>query len=111
VLDTLVYLAEETDVWFELTTLLIPGHNDSDEEIDRMTRWVVERLGPEVPMHFTAFHPDFKLPRGPADAARDVVPRPEDRPRQWRPLRLHGNVHDPAAAALLPRLRGAADRP
>ena len=52
------YLAKhETDVWFELTTLLIPGENDSDAEIDEMTRWVVENLGPDVPMHFTAFHP------------------------------------------------------
>jgi len=61
VLDTLVYLVHETDVWVEITTLLIPGHNDSDEELDRMTRWVVERLGPEVPWHFTAFHPDFRM--------------------------------------------------
>ena len=58
VLDTLVYLKQETDVWFELTTLLIPGENDSDKELDEMTRWVVEQLGPDVPMHFTAFHPD-----------------------------------------------------
>ncbi len=61
VLDTLVYLKQETDVWFELTTLLIPGENDSDKELDEMTRWVVEQLGPDVPMHFTAFHPDWKM--------------------------------------------------
>ena len=61
VLDTLVYLKHETDVWFELTTLLIPGKNDSDAGIDEMTRWVVKELGPEVPMHFTAFHPDFRM--------------------------------------------------
>jgi len=61
VLDTLVYLKKETDVWFELTTLLIPGENDSDKELDEMTRWVVEQLGPDVPMHFTAFHPDWKM--------------------------------------------------
>jgi len=61
VLDTLVYLKKETDVWFELTTLLIPGENDSDKELDEMTRWVVEELGPDVPMHFTAFHPDWKM--------------------------------------------------
>jgi pyruvate formate lyase activating enzyme len=60
VLDTLGYL-HETDVWFELTTLLIPGLNDGDAEVDAMTRWVVEHLGPDVPMHFTAFHPDFKM--------------------------------------------------
>jgi len=61
VLETLIYLADETDVWVELTTLIIPGENDSDDELHRMTRWVVEHLGPDVPMHFTAFHPDFKM--------------------------------------------------
>jgi pyruvate formate lyase activating enzyme len=61
VLDTLEYLKHDTDVWFELTTLLIPDANDSDSEIDAMTSWVVEHLGPDVPMHFTAFHPDFKM--------------------------------------------------
>jgi pyruvate formate lyase activating enzyme len=61
VLETLVYLEHETEVWLELTTLLIPGHNDSDRELDEMTRWVVAHLGPEVPMHFTAFHPDYKM--------------------------------------------------
>lgn len=61
VLETLVYLKEETDVWFELTTLLIPGLNDSERELEEMTQWVVEKLGPDVPMHFTAFHPDYKM--------------------------------------------------
>ncbi|HZF07319.1 MAG TPA: AmmeMemoRadiSam system radical SAM enzyme [Thermoanaerobaculia bacterium] len=59
--ETLVYLKHETDVWFEITTLLIPGENDGEEELDRMTRWVAEALGPDVPIHFTAFHPDYKL--------------------------------------------------
>ena len=61
VLDTLEYLKQETDVWFEITNLLIPGKNDSAEEIDQMTSWIVERLGPDVPIHFTAFHPDYKM--------------------------------------------------
>ncbi|MDT8305149.1 MAG: AmmeMemoRadiSam system radical SAM enzyme [Anaerolineae bacterium] len=61
VLDTLKYLKHETDVWFEITTLLIPGHNDSDRELEEMTQWVVTELGPDVPMHFTAFHPDYKM--------------------------------------------------
>jgi pyruvate formate lyase activating enzyme len=61
VLDTLEYLEHETRVWLEITTLLIPGLNDSNEEVDAMTRWVVEHLGPDVPMHFTAFHPDWKM--------------------------------------------------
>ncbi|KAA1191951.1 AmmeMemoRadiSam system radical SAM enzyme [Pseudohalioglobus sediminis] len=61
VLETLEYIHHETDTWLELTTLLIPGENDSDAELEQMTRWVVERLGPDVPMHFTAFHPDWKM--------------------------------------------------
>jgi pyruvate formate lyase activating enzyme len=61
VLETLIYLKNETDVWFELTTLLIPGENDSPKELEEMTQWVVENLGPDVPMHFTAFHPEWKM--------------------------------------------------
>ena len=61
VLDTLTYLKHETDVWFEITNLLIPGLNDSDAELEEMTSWVVEELGADVPMHFTAFHPDYKM--------------------------------------------------
>ncbi len=69
VLDTLSYLRHETDVWFEITTLLIPGKNDSDAELKAMTAWIMRELGPDVPLHFTAFHPDYKmtdLPRTPA---------------------------------------------
>jgi pyruvate formate lyase activating enzyme len=61
VLDTLVYLKRETDVWFEITTLLIPGANDSERELSELSAWVMEQLGPEVPLHFTAFHPDYKM--------------------------------------------------
>ena len=61
VLDTLRYVCNETDVWVELTTLVIPGWNDDEAEIQEMTGWVVENLGPDVPMHFSAFHPDWKL--------------------------------------------------
>lgn len=94
VLDTLRYLRHETDVWFELTTLLIPGHNDSDEELDEMTRWVVAELGPDVPMHFTAFHPDYKM--------LDVAPTPPETLRRARRIAMAngvryaytGNVHD-----------------
>ncbi len=66
VLETLVYLKHETKVWVETTTLLIPGENDSDNELDEMTRWVVRELGPDVPMHFTAFHPDWRMLDRPA---------------------------------------------
>jgi pyruvate formate lyase activating enzyme len=61
VLETLEYLRHDTDVWFEITNLLIPGVNDSNDEIGAMTAWVADHLGPDVPMHFTAFHPDFKM--------------------------------------------------
>jgi pyruvate formate lyase activating enzyme len=74
VLDTLKYLKHSTGVWFEITTLLIPGENDSDAELDAETRWIAEELGPEVPLHFTAFHPDWKMldhpPTPPATLAR-----------------------------------------
>jgi pyruvate formate lyase activating enzyme len=61
VLDTLVWLKNETNVWIELTTLLIPGENDSDEELGNECEWIVKNLGENVPLHFTAFHPDFKM--------------------------------------------------
>ncbi|HRV96112.1 MAG TPA: AmmeMemoRadiSam system radical SAM enzyme [Anaerolineae bacterium] len=61
VLDTLVWLKHETEVWFEVTTLLIPGHNDSHDEVAQLCDWFAANLGPDVPLHFTAFHPDFKM--------------------------------------------------
>lgn len=95
VLETIEWLVRETDVWVELTTLLIPGLNDSDEELDALTRWVVERLGPDVPMHFTAFHPDFKM--------LDRPPTPPSTLRRARGIAMRngvrfaytGNVFDP----------------
>jgi pyruvate formate lyase activating enzyme len=94
VLDTLRYLKHETDVWVEITTLLIPGKNDSDEELDRMTRWVARELGPDVPMHFTAFHPDYRM--------LDVPPTPPETLSRAREIARRngvryaytGNVHD-----------------
>jgi pyruvate formate lyase activating enzyme len=61
VLETLLYLKRETSVWLEITTLLIPGANDSDQELEALTQWVIAHLGPDVPLHFTAFHPDWKM--------------------------------------------------
>ena len=61
VLDTLKYLKHKTNVWLEITTLLIPGENDSPEEIDAITKWIFHELGPDVPLHFSAYHPDFKF--------------------------------------------------
>ena len=66
VLDTLIYLRRETQVWLEITTLLIPGKNDSSEEITAMCRWIKTELGPDVPLHFSAFHPDYKMMDVPA---------------------------------------------
>ena len=94
VLETLEYLKHETDVWFELTTLLIPGENDSDEELTEMTQWVAEHLGPDVPMHFTAFHPDWKM--------MDTPPTPPETLTRARRIAMEngiryaytGNVHD-----------------
>ncbi|MGE0336105.1 MAG: AmmeMemoRadiSam system radical SAM enzyme [Gammaproteobacteria bacterium] len=61
VLDTLRYLCRETDVWVEITTLLIPGANDSDAELSAMCAWIAAELGPHVPLHFSAFHPDYRM--------------------------------------------------
>jgi pyruvate formate lyase activating enzyme len=61
VLETLEYLVKETQVWTEITTLLIPGKNDSDEELKAECKWIAQHLGPDVPLHFTAFHPDWKM--------------------------------------------------
>jgi pyruvate formate lyase activating enzyme len=94
VLETLEYLRHETSVWFEITTLLIPDRNDSDDEIDAETRWIAEHVGVDVPLHFTAFHPDYKM--------RDVPPTPPATLRRARRIALDnglrhvytGNVHD-----------------
>jgi pyruvate formate lyase activating enzyme len=85
VLETLAYLKNETDMWFEITNLVIPGKNDADDEIDGMTSWVVEHLGPDVPMHFTAFHPDFKM--------LDVPPTPPQTLSRAREIALANGVH------------------
>lgn len=94
VLETLEYLKHETDVWFEITTLLIPGENDSDQELNDMCQWVVEHLGVDVPMHFTAFHPDWKM--------REHPPTPPATLTRARQIAINhgiryaytGNVHD-----------------
>jgi len=94
VLDTLEYIHKETDCWLEVTTLLIPGHNDSDAELHKLAQWYLERLGPDVPLHFSAFHPDYKM--------TDVPPTPAATLKRARKIAmaagLHyvyvGNVHD-----------------
>ena len=99
VLETLQYLRHETSVWMELTTLLIPGENDSDAELDQMTRWIMDKLGPDVPLHFTAFHPDWKMmdkPRTPPETltrARNLAIA------NGLKYVYTGNVHDSAGAS------------
>ena len=96
VLETLEYLTHETDVWLEITTLLIPGENDSAAEVEALSAWVMEHLGPDVPLHFTAFHPDWKM--------RDTPPTPPATLRRARQIGraaglrhvYTGNIHDPA---------------
>ena len=73
VLDTLIYLRQETRVWLELTTLLIPAHNDSAEEIGALCEWIVKQLGPDVPLHFSAFHPDYKMQNVPATPLATLI--------------------------------------
>ncbi len=94
VLETLEYIKHETETWLEITTLLIPGANDSPEEIEALSRWVLEHLGPEVPLHFTAFHPDWKMRDTPPTARRTLV----EARRRARDAGLRyvytGNVHD-----------------
>lgn len=99
VLETLQYIKHETDVWLELTTLLIPGENDSEAEITAMCDWVVTELGPDVPMHFTVFHPDWKMRDKPVTSAQTV-----NRARQIALARgmyyaYVGNIHDKAASS------------
>ncbi len=94
VLDTLVYLKHETEVWFEITTLLIPGHNDSDREIDELTRWIVDQLGPDVPLHFTAFHPDWKMLDVPSTPATTLTHARQIALSNGVRYTYTGNVHD-----------------
>ncbi len=108
VLDTLVYLKNQTNVWFEITTLLIPTKNDSDEEISAECAWIMKELGPDVPLHFTAFHPDYKMD--------DLPPTPAATLKHARRIALAaglhyvytGNVHDmEGGTTFCPGCRGA----
>jgi pyruvate formate lyase activating enzyme len=96
VLETLEYLKHETNVWFEITTLLIPGENASASEVEALSRWVMERLGPDVPLHFTAFHPDWKMLDTPVTPAATL--RRARTLAQGAGLRyvFTGNTHDEA---------------
>jgi pyruvate formate lyase activating enzyme len=99
VLDTLEYLHNETNVWLEITTLLIPDENDSDAELEQMTQWIAAKLGDQVPLHFTAFHPDWKM--------LDRQRTPAETLNRARRIALSnglkfvytGNVHDPVGSS------------
>ena len=101
VLETIEWAVNECPVWVELTTLLIPGHNDSDDELHRMATWITDRLGVDVPWHFSAFHPDWKM--------MDVPPTPPETLRRARVIAMEhgvrfaytGNVHDRAGDTTL----------
>lgn len=92
--ETLVYLKKETKVWFEITNLMIPGENDSEKETEEMTQWIVSHLGPDVPVHFTAFHPDYRM--------LDKSPTPSSTLKRARQIAVKngiryaytGNIHD-----------------
>jgi pyruvate formate lyase activating enzyme len=108
VLDTLVYLKHETSVWFEITTLLIPTKNDSDAELTAMCQWIGKELGTDVPLHFTAFHPDWKMNDLPATPASTLT--------RARTIALNaglqyvytGNVHDTTGGTTFCRACGEA---
>ena len=71
VLDTLSYLVHETPVWVEITTLLIPGENDSEDEVRALSAWIRDELSPDIPLHFSAYRPAFEL-KNPATPAATV---------------------------------------
>jgi len=94
VLDTLKYLVHETGVWTEITTLLIPGKNDSSDEIRALSAWVRKELGPQVPLHFTAFHPDWKMIDVPATPASTLARARRIAQEEGLHFVYTGNVHD-----------------
>ncbi|MBY6017669.1 AmmeMemoRadiSam system radical SAM enzyme [Halomonas denitrificans] len=95
VLDTLRYLRRETEVWFEITTLLIPGLNDSDSELHQMAAWIRDELGADVPLHFSAFHPDFKMLDRPATPPATLTRARSIAMAEGLHYVYTGNVHDP----------------
>jgi len=92
--ETLVYIRHETKCWLEITDLIIPGHNDSEKEIEEMTQWIVEALGPDVPVHFTAFHPDWKMLDVPRTPHATLIKAREIAVKNGIRYAYTGNVHD-----------------
>ncbi len=99
VLDTLVYLKQQTRVWFEITTLLIPGHNDTDKELEEMSAWILDNLGADVPLHFTAFHPDWKMMDVPSTPPTTLTRARDIAMKAGLRYVYTGNVHDAAGSS------------
>ncbi|MEK7485512.1 MAG: AmmeMemoRadiSam system radical SAM enzyme [Planctomycetota bacterium] len=99
ILETLVYLKNETQVWFEITTLLIPGENDSEKEVGQLCDWIFKNLGPEVPLHFTAFHPDFKMLDHPPTPKETLVRARKQALSAGIHYVYTGNVHDTSGSS------------
>ncbi len=99
VLDTLVYLKRETEVWVEVTDLVIPEENDSERELDETTGWVAENLGPDIPMHFSAFHPDWKLTNRQPTPPETLIRAREIAIANGLRHVYTGNIHDRASDA------------
>ena len=95
VLDTLIYIHKETDTWLEITTLLIPGENDSNNEIEQMCRWIRDNLGSYVPLHFSAFHPDYKMTSIPPTPLATLKRAREIAIKSGLKYVYTGNAHDP----------------
>lgn len=94
VLDTLRYIKHHTNVWLEITTLVIPGENDSEAELERLTQWVVEQLGPDVPIHFSAFHPDYRMLDVPLTPPATLTKARKIAMKNGIRYAYTGNVHD-----------------
>lgn len=97
VLETLKYIRHETPVWLEITTLLIPGENDSETELENLTQWVVENLGTDVPLHFSAFHPDWKMLDKPSTPLSTLLKARQIALKNGVHYAYVGNVHDKEA--------------
>ena len=94
VLETLIYIKQETKVWLEITTLLIPGKNDSDQELHEMCEWIMSNLGPDVPLHFSAFHPDWKMMDIPSTPVSTLTRARKIAMKAGLRYVYTGNVHD-----------------
>ena len=99
VLDILKYIKHETDVWLELTNLMIPGENDSEAEVEEMTQWIFENLGPDVPVHFTAFHPDWKMMDVPKTPRETLIRSRQIAQNNGIRYAYTGNIHDFSGAS------------